>query len=176
MLILLRRPYLSTTLVAAFWLLFVPWIDITGLGSRQWDYTAAFTSKEFWIVKALWWYLEGALVRSWALFFLTSYSKTTYTVWITRCGNHFGNFKNLYLYTSCYTKYFVKRVLIYPKFCGLSEYVRLQNVRLIIKSRDLYKWDSADFGKWAISRYRRVWGHCPPYGSYLGLWQTFCSQ
>ena len=68
MLVLLRRPYLSTTLVAAFWLLFVPWIDITGLGSRQWDYTAAFTSKEFWIVKALCWYLEGALVRSWALF------------------------------------------------------------------------------------------------------------
>ena len=57
----------------------------------------------------------------------------------TRCGNHFGNFKNLYLYTSCYTKYFVKRDLIYPKFCGLSEYVKLQNVRIIKKSRDLYK-------------------------------------
>ena len=70
----------------------------------------------------------------------------------TRCGSHFGNFKNLSLYTSCYTKYFVKRVLIYPKFCGLSEYVQLQNVRLIIKSRDLYKWGSADFEKLIKSR------------------------
>ena len=55
-------------------------------------------------------------------------------VYNTRCGSHFGNFKNLSLYTSCYTKYFVKRVFIYPKFCGLSEYVQFQNVRLITKS------------------------------------------
>ena len=30
------------------------------------------------------------------------------------------------------------------KFCGLSEYVQLQNVRLIIKFTDVFKQDAAD--------------------------------
>ena len=30
------------------------------------------------------------------------------------------------------------------EFCGLSEYVRLQNVRLIIKFTDVFKQDAAD--------------------------------
>ena len=38
------------------------------------------------------------------------------------------------------------------KFCGLSEYVRLQNVRPLIKSIDRSKWDSVDFGKWPNSQ------------------------
>ena len=38
------------------------------------------------------------------------------------------------------------------KFCVLSEYVRLQHVRPLIKSVDWSKWDSVDFGKCANSQ------------------------
>ena len=47
------------------------------------------------------------------------------------------------------------------EFCGLSEYVRLQNVRLIIKFTDVFKQDAADLAYADLnltSNFEAVWG------------------